>query len=102
MNRQSYSSLNAKSECSDPVSSQPIASPVVPSPSAEPTQAIAPSWLQILGNLLNGLLVLEDPEVKVWSVKRRGEILWSAYDPAKHRGIQQVSETEMRQWLEQR
>ena len=42
-------------------------------------------------------------ELRVWQTcDQLGEIWWSAYDPSTGRSIHQVSETDVRRWIEQR
>jgi hypothetical protein len=42
-------------------------------------------------------------ELQIWqNCDRLGQLRWSAYDPQTGKRINQVSETEMRAWLEQR
>jgi hypothetical protein len=53
-------------------------------------------WKALIGNLK------ESPEVRVWYTRdRAGKIWWSAYDPTTRRSIHQISEAEMRTWIEQ-
>jgi hypothetical protein len=42
------------------------------------------------------------PELQVWSKRDRwGNTLWSAYDPLTGRSISQITEEQMRIWIEQ-
>lgn len=44
-----------------------------------------------------------DSEPRVWcNYDRMGNICWSAFDPVTGRAINQVSESEIRVWIEQR
>jgi hypothetical protein len=59
-------------------------------------------WSQFWDQLINRL-TLNPNEPHVWhTVDRMGQTIWHAYDPLTHRTLSCASETEMRQWLEER
>lgn len=47
--------------------------------------------------------LVKETELQVWcTYDNRGRLWWSAYDPNTGRLIKQISEAQMRVWLEQR
>lgn len=65
------------------------------------------SWIENIRQFLIYLLIPKEPEVQVWRNFQHSEVhpedsLWNAYDPATGKGIANVSEAEVRRWLEQR
>ncbi|MGL4620288.1 hypothetical protein [Chroococcidiopsis sp.] len=48
-------------------------------------------------------LTIESPELKVWQTwDEHGNAYWNGYDPITRRSIYQVSESQIRTWIEQR
>ena len=68
-------------------------------------KTLAQRFQQHIQQILNRLKakLLADSDLQVWHTQdARGNILWSAYDPTSGHSINQISETEMRIWIEQR
>ncbi|NJL45610.1 MAG: hypothetical protein HC922_07515 [Leptolyngbyaceae cyanobacterium SM2_3_12] len=76
------------------------------SPAAVPSDSQAPappSWSARWSNLWHGWLASLDvsPEPKVWQTSdSRGQVTWNAYDAMSGQGIYQVSDQDLRVWLE--
>ncbi|MBD2071303.1 hypothetical protein H6F93_27945 [Leptolyngbya sp. FACHB-671] len=71
------------------------------------SQVTTKNWAENIQQFLIHLLIGKEPEVQAWqnfqhSKAHPEDILWSAYDPATGKGIYNVSEAEVRRWLEQR
>jgi hypothetical protein len=74
---------------------------------ANSPQVTAKSWTATIRQLLIHLLVGKEPAVQVWQNSQHStvhpeDISWSAYDPTTGKRIDDVSEAEVRRWLEQR
>ncbi|NJL40333.1 MAG: hypothetical protein HC899_28995 [Leptolyngbyaceae cyanobacterium SM1_4_3] len=70
-------------------------------------QVMTRSWTENIRQFLIRWLVGREPELKVWRTSSQFEAnsqdsLWSAYNPATGQRINNVSEAEMRRWIEQR
>lgn len=69
-------------------------------------QVITRSWTANIQQFLIRWLIAKEPELKVWRTSSQfganQDSLWSAYDPATGQRINNVSEAEVRRWLEQR
>jgi hypothetical protein len=70
-------------------------------------QVVTRSWTENIHQFLVRWLVGRKPELKVWQTSSQFEAnsqdsLWSAYDPVTGQGINNISEAEMRRWIEQR
>jgi hypothetical protein len=71
------------------------------------SQATPKSWTENIRQFLIHLLIPKQPEVQVWRNSQYSEAhpedsSWSAYNPATGKRIVNVSEAEVRRWLEQR
>lgn len=65
------------------------------SPSPQPSR-FARAWQMLKAMLLNPM------ELQVWQRRdRNGNIGWHAYDPITRRSVHDLSEAEMRIWIEQ-
>jgi hypothetical protein len=65
------------------------------------------SWTENIRQFMLHLLIKKESEVQVWRSAQQSEthpedISWNAYDPATGKRIDNVSEAEVRRWLEQR
>ncbi|NJN56795.1 MAG: hypothetical protein HC879_04525 [Leptolyngbyaceae cyanobacterium SL_5_9] len=73
---------------------------------ASSRQVMTRSWTEKLRQFLVRWLIGREPELKVWRTSSQfganQDSLWSAYDPATGKGINNVSEAEVRRWIEQR
>jgi hypothetical protein len=69
-------------------------------------QVVTRSWTEKIRQFLVRWLIAREPELKVWRTSSQFRVnqdsLWSAYDPATRKGINNVSEAEVRRWIEQR
>jgi hypothetical protein len=68
-------------------------------------QSLGKSLQVGLENVLNSLAknFVTTGELQVWhEVSPTGEIVWSAYHPDENQGIYQVSEEDVRRWIERR
>jgi hypothetical protein len=70
-------------------------------------QVTAKSWTEAIRQLVIHLLIGKQPEIQVWknfqhSAVHPEDISWSAYDPTTGKRVNNVSEAEVRRWLEQR